>query len=57
VDVTGGMASKVARMTELVQHHTDTSVWIMTGEEPGLLTRALLAEEPVAGTRISAKGR
>jgi isopentenyl phosphate kinase len=57
VDVTGGMASKVARMTELVGRHTDTSVWIMTGEEPGLLTRALLAEEPVAGTRIRAGRR
>jgi len=57
VDVTGGMASKVARMTELVQRHRDMSVWIMSGEEHGLLTRALLAEEPVAGTRISAEGR
>jgi isopentenyl phosphate kinase len=56
VDVTGGMASKVAGMMELVLRHTDMSVWIMTGEEPGLLTRALLAEEPVAGTRISARG-
>jgi isopentenyl phosphate kinase len=57
VDVTGGMASKVADMAELVQRHTGISVWILTGEVPGLLTRALLAEEPVAGTCIRFRSR
>jgi isopentenyl phosphate kinase len=52
VDVTGGMADKVARMVELVQRHPETCVHILTGTEPGLLTRALLDAAPHAGTRI-----
>ncbi len=52
VDVTGGMADKVARMVELVELHPETSVRILTGSEPGLLPRALLGEGGGAGTMI-----
>jgi isopentenyl phosphate kinase len=52
VDVTGGMADKVTRMVELVQRHAETRVHILTGTEPGLLTRALLEEALDVGTRI-----
>lgn len=55
VDVTGGMADKVTQMVELVQRHPQTSVHILTGTEPGLLTRALLEPELAAGTRIAAR--
>ncbi len=54
VDVTGGMADKVARMVELVQRHPETTVHILTGSEPGLLTHALLGAASHAGTRITA---
>lgn len=54
VDVTGGMADKVTRMVDLVQRHTETTVHILTGTEPGLLTRALLHKTLDAGTRIAA---
>ena len=36
VDVTGGMADKVARMVELVQRYPETCVHVITGTEPGL---------------------
>lgn len=53
VDVTGGMADKVARMVELVERHPETTVHILTGKEPGLLTRVLLGQETDAGTVIA----
>jgi isopentenyl phosphate kinase len=53
-DVTGGMASKVTRMLKLVQRHPQTAVHILTAAEPGLLTRALLAQDIKTGTRITA---
>jgi isopentenyl phosphate kinase len=53
VDVTGGMADKVARMIELVQRHPETSVHILTGAEPGLLPRVLLDHTLRVGTRIA----
>ena len=53
VDVTGGMADKVARMVELVQHHPDTHVHILTGAEPGVLAQALVDDALGAGTRIT----
>jgi isopentenyl phosphate kinase len=53
VDVTGGMADKVARMVELVQRHPGTCIQILTGTEPGLLTRALLGSAPHTGTWIT----
>ena len=54
VDVTGGMADKVARMVELVQRDPDMCVHILTGTQPGLLTRALLDDTLSVGTRILA---
>jgi isopentenyl phosphate kinase len=52
VDVTGGMADKVARMVELAQRHPETRIHILTGTEPGLLTRVLLSTSPHTGTQI-----
>lgn len=54
VDVTGGMADKVERMIDLVRRHPQTTVRILTGTRPGLLTRCLLDEEVDTGTRIHA---
>jgi len=55
VDVTGGMADKVARMVELVQRHPQTTAHVLTGTEPGLLVRALLDPALDVGTRIVAR--
>jgi len=52
VDVTGGMADKVERMVELVARHPQTTVRILTGTEPGLLTGCLVDGEIEAGTLI-----
>jgi isopentenyl phosphate kinase len=57
VDVTGGMADKVTRMVQLVRRHPETTVHILTGTEPGLLTRALLDDALAVGTRIRAAGQ
>ncbi len=54
VDVTGDMEDKVTRMVELVQQHPQTRVHILTGAEPGLLTRTLLDATLCAGTQITA---
>ena len=53
VDVTGGMADKVARMVDLVQRLPGTCVHILSGAEPGLLTRVLLDPTLPVGTRIT----
>ena len=53
VDVTGGMADKVARMVDLVRRCPDTSVHILNGVVPGLLTRALLEPGLSEGTCIT----
>lgn len=53
VDVTGGMEDKVTRMVKLVQQHPQMRVHILTGVEPGLLTRALLDDTLCVGTRIA----
>jgi len=55
VDVTGGMADKVARMIELVQRYPETCVHILSGIGPGLLARVLLDTALSVGTRIVAK--
>jgi isopentenyl phosphate kinase len=57
VDVTGGMADKVTRMVDLVRRHAETTVHILMGTEPGLLTRALLDDALDVGTRIRAVGQ
>ncbi len=55
VDVTGGMADKVTRMVKLVQRHPQTCVHILTGTEPGLLTRVLIDPALPVGTRITSQ--
>lgn len=51
-DVTGGMADKVERMVSLVQKLPELRVWILTGQEPGNLKRALLDPGGTPGTHI-----
>ncbi len=55
IDVTGGMVDKVTRMVRLVQQHPKIGVHVLTGDEPGLLTRALLDADLRVGTRITAQ--
>lgn len=52
VDVTGGMLSKVRQMLDLVQRRPGLAVHVLSGLEPGLLTRALLDAHLATGTRI-----
>ncbi|HNT78681.1 MAG TPA: uridylate kinase, partial [Anaerolineae bacterium] len=53
-DVTGGMADKVEQMVTLVQRLPGLEVRILTGQEPGNLTQALLHPETALGTCIVA---
>jgi isopentenyl phosphate kinase len=53
VDVTGGMASKVRLMWSLVQDNPGLSVRIISGMQPGTLTRVLLDGAFQAGTILS----
>jgi isopentenyl phosphate kinase len=53
-DVTGGMLSKVSQMLDLVQRQPGLEAHIMSGREPGLLTRVLLEDDLPVGTRITA---
>jgi len=55
VDVTGGMADKVARMLALVARRPATVVHVLSGRRPGRLTRALLEPDLATGTRIAAR--
>jgi isopentenyl phosphate kinase len=57
VDVTGGMASKVATMLDLVQRVEGATVRILPGEEPGVLASALLDSSTDLGTLISAEAK
>lgn len=50
IDVTGGMASKVSQSLDLVQELDGLEISIFSGEEEGLLKRALLGAKP--GTTI-----
>lgn len=54
VDVTGGMADKVARMVALVERYPEVTVWILSGEVEGRICEALLSPDFGAGTRIAA---
>ena len=54
MDVTGGMLGKVREMLDLVQRKPGLVVHILTGLEPGLLTKALLDPNLPVGTRITA---
>ena len=53
-DVTGGMMTKVHQMLNLVQSQPKLSVHILSGLDPGLLTRVLLDPDLSVGTRIVA---
>ena len=48
-----GMAGKVREMLNLVQTYPGLQVHILSGQEPGLLTRALLDPNLQSGTRIT----
>lgn len=52
-DVTGGMASKVAAMLDLVDGLSGLTVRIFSGLEPGLLTTLLLDPTTSVGTRLA----
>jgi len=52
VDVTGGMAAKVADMADLVMAYSSLIVQILSGENAGALGQALLDPDANAGTRI-----
>jgi len=54
VDVTGGMADKVARMVALVKDTPGLEVRIFSGRDPEHFKRVLLEPEAVIGTRICA---
>lgn len=54
VDVTGGMADKVARMVGLVDELPQLKCCILSGLEPGLVGRALEEPDACAGTWIEA---
>lgn len=54
-DVTGGMASKVRTMLDLVQNHQGLSIRIFSGLEPGCLYKILVHPESDAGTIIRAQ--
>jgi isopentenyl phosphate kinase len=53
-DVTGGMMTKVHQMLDLVKRQPMLSVHIISGLDPGLLTRVLLDPDVPVGTRIVA---
>jgi isopentenyl phosphate kinase len=55
VDVTGGMADKVARMVQLVRRHPTISVYILAGTEPDLLSRVLTDPTLRVGTLITSQ--
>ncbi len=50
-DVTGGMASKVRLMADLVQECPDIEVLIFSGSQPGNIHKAIMGENP--GTLIT----
>ncbi len=52
-DVTGGMASKVQHMLNLVQRYPDLRIRIFSGLEPGVLQQLLVTPETAVGTLIS----
>ena len=54
VDVTGGMASKVALMLSLCEAAPNLEVYIFSGRQPGNVFRALTGEGIPFGTPISA---
>ncbi len=55
VDVTGGMASKVRVMLDLVARQPDLDVRIVSGLRPGAVSAALSATPTAGGTRLTAR--
>lgn len=53
-DVTGGMASKVARSVHLAQQHPGLKIIVCSGLTPGNLVKVLIDPSTAIGTRISA---
>jgi isopentenyl phosphate kinase len=53
VDVTGGMADKVARMVELVHAFPNIDVHLFSGTAPGMLARVLVDSTVQVGTQIT----
>jgi isopentenyl phosphate kinase len=51
-DVTGGMLSKVHQMLDLARKSPGLVVHILSGLEPGLVTRVLMDPDVAVGTRI-----
>jgi isopentenyl phosphate kinase len=51
VDVTGGMARKVESMLALIQHIPKLEALIFSGQQPGLVEKALAGGNP--GTLIT----
>jgi isopentenyl phosphate kinase len=54
-DVTGGMASKVAEMVVLVEKYPGLTVQILSGLVNGRIQKALLGEQTIPGTAITAE--
>lgn len=52
VDVTGGMASKVTEMGQLVANQPGLEVRLVSGLRPDAIYRALLGDQNAGGTRI-----
>ncbi len=51
-DVTGGMASKVARIMEMIDKNPDGRALIFSGNEPGFLFQALVDDRKVQATHL-----
>lgn len=56
VDVTGGMASKVAQMLALVEGDPSIEALVVSGRRPGAVAAALDGRLTSGGTRIHARG-
>lgn len=54
VDVTGGMAAKVAHSLALVQRHADMEIIVCSGLEPGVVLAALLDDPCSVGSCVRA---
>ncbi len=54
VDVTGGMASKVGLMLDLVERRPSLEIRIVSGLRANAVLSALKGEPPAGGTRIVA---
>jgi isopentenyl phosphate kinase len=52
VDVTGGMLTKVRIMCALVREQSELKVHLISGHQPGMIKRALLAPDLIEGTTI-----